>query len=138
MKIKDVIGTKDEESKIEKIYKKMPSGNTEEVTKHIFKDSYIIVLPFKWLDLGTWDSVYQFFANSDEPYLDGENILAIDSKRSLIKSDSKNKLIAAIGLEDFIIVDKEDVLLILPRDKANSLSKVRDQIKKHKELKKFL
>lgn len=137
MQIKDVFGTTNEEEKIEEIYKSMPKGNTEEVTKHLFKESYIVVLPFKWIDLGTWNSVYKFFADSDKPYLDGKNIIAIDSKKSMIKTDSNQRLIATVGLEDFVVIDTKEVLLILPRDKSDSISKIRKELAK-KDLDSYL
>jgi len=129
MAIKEAIGTPDEEAKIEEIYSKMPKGSTEEVTRHIFPDSYIVVLPFKWTDFGTWDSIYEFFSKGDQPYIDGENIVTVDTTRSLIKSSSKEKLIATLGIDNLIIVDTEDVLLVLPRDKSDALSKIREALK---------
>lgn len=128
MQIKEVLGKSSEESKILEIYQNMQSGSTEEVTRYVFMDSYIIVLPFKWVDLGTWDSVYEFFADMENPYLDGENIVAVDTKKTLIKSDSKHKLIATLGIENLVIVDTQDVLLVIPRDKAELISKIRKEL----------
>ena len=41
----------------------------------------------------------------------------------------KDKVVVVDGLEDYIIVDKEDVLLIYPKDKQQDIKKVLNQVK---------
>ena len=43
-------------------------------------------------------------------------VLMEDNKDNLIISPIKKKLVAVKGLEDYMIVDTEDVLLICPKD----------------------
>ncbi|HET8669083.1 MAG TPA: sugar phosphate nucleotidyltransferase, partial [Candidatus Saccharimonadales bacterium] len=59
MKIKDVLDKPGEDAAIEEIYETMEKGATEEVTKEVMRagDARIILLPFKWTDIGTWGSV---------------------------------------------------------------------------------
>ena len=45
-----------------------------------------------------------------------EKVLAENSRETLVISPDKNKLIAINGLEDYIVVDTDDVLLICPKD----------------------
>jgi mannose-1-phosphate guanylyltransferase len=122
MKIKDVLDKPGEDSAIEEIYATMEKGATEEVTKHVMKDARIILLPYKWADIGTWGSVYEFFVNGDGSgnYADG-HVITTDTTGSLIKTSSEGKLIAVAGMEDVVIVDTEDVLLIIPKDKMEKI-----------------
>ena len=137
MQIKDLIGKRGAQNDIDKIYEQMEKGSTEEVTKHVFPGSHLILLPFKWTDVGTWDSVYEFCQTKGEIYTDG-NVIALDSKNSLVKSSTKDKLVAVCGLDNMVVVDTEDVLLVLPKDKAGDVKNILDQIKKTKELNKHL
>ena len=41
----------------------------------------------------------------------------------------KGKVVVVDGLEDYIIVDKEEVLLIYPKDKQQDIKKVLTQVK---------
>jgi mannose-1-phosphate guanylyltransferase len=129
MKIKDVMDKPGENEAIEKIYAEMEKGPTEEVTTHVMNSgkSMVILLPYKWTDVGTWGSVYEFFEDGIENYEDG-NIVTVHTEGSLVKTSNKNKLIAVAGIKDMIIVDTEDVLLVIPKD----------QIDKIKELQKIL
>jgi mannose-1-phosphate guanylyltransferase len=122
MKIKDALDKPGEDAAIEEIYATMEKGATEEVTKHVMQagEARIILLPFKWTDIGTWGSVYEFFNEGEGNYKDG-NVLAIDTTGSLIKTSNEEKLVAVAGVENLVIVDTEDVLLIIPKDKIEKI-----------------
>ena len=128
MKIKKILEKENEFEKIEKIYSKMKAGPFEEVTKHIFKEGYVIMLPFKWLDFGTWGMTYEHLAKGNGVYRDG-NVIAIDTKNSFIKG-RKDKLIATIGVDDLLIVDTEDVLFVCPKSRSQEVKKILDELKK--------
>ena len=134
--IKNILGTEDEEKKIKEIFNTMEVGSTEEVTKHVFEKGYIVEFPFKWVDIGSWDSVYQHQAKNNEVYIEG-NVVSLDSSGTLVKSTSKDKLIAILGLEDMVVVDSDEVLFIAPRDKVGQTKDIHDELKK-KGLEKFL
>ncbi|MGN0188144.1 MAG: hypothetical protein ACI395_01385, partial [Candidatus Cryptobacteroides sp.] len=73
---------------------------------------------FRWADIGAWDSLHEIFPRKDG---DGNAILADKSlisedKGNLIISQNNDKLVAVKGLEDFIVIDTQDVLLICPKD----------------------
>ncbi len=128
MKIKESFGTSEEEKTTTEIYSQMREGTTEEVTLHSMESGYAVALPFKWLDLGTWDSIFEIFGEEGENYVDGA-ALVLDSENSLIKNNNKGKLIAVYGVKDLAIVDTKDVLLVMPRSKAEKLKEVLDSIK---------
>jgi len=125
MKIKDAFGKPGEDAAIEAIYQQMEKGATEDVTKQFMKDVRIILLPFRWTDVGTWGSVYEFFNEGEGNYQDG-NIVTVDTNGSLIKSSSDKKLIAVAGVEDLVIVDTEDALLIIPKDKIEKIKDIQE------------
>lgn len=124
MKIKDVLGKPGENEAVERIYETFEKGPTEDVTKHVMDsgDAMVILLNYKWTDVGTWGSVYEFFTDGVENYEDG-NVVAVDSSGSLIKTSSKSKLIAVAGLEEMVVVDTDDILLVLPK---HQIDKIKD------------
>lgn len=140
MEIKDVLGKPGEDAAIEAIYNEMEKGPTEEVTKHLMDNGQVgvILLPFKWTDVGTWGSVYEFFTSGDpaENY-EGGKVVTVDTKGSLIKASNDKKLIAVAGVENMVIVDTEDVLLILPKDKIEKIKDLQTLLK-DKDKKEYL
>lgn len=134
MKIKDALDQPGEDAAIEEIYNNMEKGATEEVTKHVMAsgDAHIILLPFKWTDIGTWGSVYEFFVDSEDDgnYEDGK-VVTVDTTGSLIKSSNSKKLIAVAGVEDLVIVDTDDILLVIPKDKIEQIKQIQTELEKN-------
>ena len=93
--------------------------------------SNIFVLPatFDWNDLGTWGSLYDKLDKDDnQNALVNCRVLAEDSQGNMIRSP-KGKIIVIDGLKDYIVVDKEEVLLIYPKSKEQDIKKVLAKIK---------
>jgi mannose-1-phosphate guanylyltransferase len=134
MKIKDVIDKPGENEAIEEIYATMEKGPTEDVTTHVMNsgESMVILLPYKWTDVGTWGSVYEFFEDGEGNYQDG-NVIAVESRGSLIKSSHKEKLIAVAGLQDIIVVDTDDALLVIPKDDIDKIKDIQAILEKRNE-----
>jgi mannose-1-phosphate guanylyltransferase len=86
-----------------------------------------------WTDVGSWDSLFDVITPDENGnvIVNGESII-LDTHRSLFDSTSRKKLIAAIGVDDLIVVDSEDALLICHRDQAQ---KVREVIARLKDMK---
>lgn len=92
---------------------------------------------FGWSDLGTWGSLYQL--KSHDPFqnsLTGSLIYCDETSNCYIEN-SGHQLIAIQGLEDFIVVNTEDILLICQK---SSEQKIKDLVKKVEALhsKKFI
>ena len=81
--------------------------------------AWIYPVGFDWEDVGTWESLYNYMAAirvRNGNAVSAEKTLTEDTKDTLIISPEKKKLVAINGLEDFIVVDTDDVLLICPKD----------------------
>lgn len=136
MKMKDALDKPGEDAAIEAIYETMEKGATEEVTKHVMQhgDARIILLPFKWVDIGTWGSVYEFFVDGDgKGNYENGHVVVIGTTGSLIKTSNERKLIAVAGVQDLVIVDTDDVLLIVPKDKVEKIKELQAVLKEGDE-----
>lgn len=127
MKMRDAFDKPGEEAAIEAIYREMEAGATEDVTRHVMEagEARIVLLPFRWTDVGTWGSVYDFFVDGDGTgnYEDGK-IVTVDTTGSIIKTHNQNKLVAVAGVEDLVIVDTDDALLVIPKDKIDKIKDI--------------
>lgn len=136
MKMREAFDKPGEDAAIERIYGQMEKGATEEVTKQVMAagEARIILLPFKWTDIGTWGSVYEFFgsSNSSDNYEDG-NVVTVDTRGSLIKSNNPKKLIAVAGMQDMVIVDTDDVLLVISKDQIEKIKELQAQLKEKRK-----
>lgn len=90
---------------------------------------YTLPASFDWNDLGTWGALYEKLdKDQDENAVVNGSALLEDATGNMIRT-SKGKIIVVDGLEDYIIVDKEDVLLIYPKSKQQDIKKVRGAVK---------
>jgi mannose-1-phosphate guanylyltransferase len=85
----------------------------------------ILVVPasFGWNDLGSWAATFELSAKDRDGNAAAGELLAIDSTGCFTSAKS-GKLVVLIGLHDVVAVDTEDALLIVPRDRAQEVSKV--------------
>ncbi|MFP2997772.1 mannose-1-phosphate guanylyltransferase [Spongiivirga sp. MCCC 1A20706] len=95
------------------------------------KSTNVKVLPatFDWNDLGTWGSLYDKLDKdmADNAVVNGKTLL-LNAENNMI-STSKDKLMVVDGLNDYIVIDKEEVLLIYPKKKEQDIKKVLQQVK---------
>jgi mannose-1-phosphate guanylyltransferase len=80
--------------------------------------AWISPVQFRWNDAGTWESLYNIIKKEDD-YGNACNLdktLIEDTKNTLVISPEKKKLVAIKGLEDYMVVDTDDVLIICPKD----------------------
>lgn len=134
MQIKEVIDQPGENEAIERLYATMEAGPTEDITRRVMDEGCAVamLLPFKWTDVGTWGSVYDFFEDGSANYEDG-NIIAVETNGSLVKTSSKSKVIAVAGVQDMIIVDTDDALLVVPKDKIDKIKELQAILKERNE-----
>ncbi len=129
VQIRETFGKTNEDKLTDKIYSQMAEGMTEEVTKHVMPDGYVIMLPYKWTDIGTWGSIYEYF-NEDEPeenYTDG-NVISVESSGNVVKGE-KSKLITVLGLKDVVIIDTKDTLFVTSKEKSGEVKKILEKLK---------
>ncbi len=119
---KDAFNTPDEKKALEHIY---PLCTTISIDFGIMEKAnnvYVIPASFGWSDLGTWNSAYD---NLEKDYLGnaiaGENVMIIDARDCIVHSGGTRKLLVLQGMQDFIIVDTNDVLLICKRSKEQEI-----------------
>lgn len=134
MQIKEVLDKPGENEAVERIYATMEAGPTEDVTRHVMteSDSMAVLLPYKWTDVGTWGSVYDFFGDGQDNYEDG-NVITVETSGSLIKTSSKSKIIAVASVKDLVIVDTDDALLVVPKDKIEKIKDLQAILKARSE-----
>ena len=95
------------------------------------KAQNVFVLPasFDWNDLGTWGSLHEKLNKDANNNAVVNATVLLNNSSSNIISTAKNKVVIIDGLQDFIIVDKDDVLLIYPKSKEQEIKGIASQLK---------
>ena len=99
---------------------------------------YIIPADFGWSDLGTWKSLHaEKEKDENNNATSGTKIRLYNAKNNMI-SVPDEKLVIIEGIENFIIVDTDDVLLICNKNNEQKIKEFTSEIKKSKQDRQFL
>ncbi len=94
------------------------------------KNVYVLPATFDWNDLGTWGSLHEKMPKDDANNAVVNATALLNNSSGNIISASKNKWVIIDGLEDYIIVDKDDVLLIYPKSKEQDIKEIVSGLKR--------
>lgn len=82
-----------------------------------------------WSDLGTWGSLYtHIFKDKDQNALVGKNIITYDCNDCIVQVP-KDKLVVLQGLEDYIVVESEGVLMICKKQDEQQIRNFVNDVK---------
>lgn len=91
---------------------------------------------FNWNDLGSWEAVYNISPkDNDGNVVNGKKSILVDSKNNYFYSSKK--LIAAIDVENLVVVEMDDTILICRKDKSQNVKSVVDYLSR-KEMDEYL
>ncbi|PQV51272.1 mannose-1-phosphate guanylyltransferase [Jejuia pallidilutea] len=90
---------------------------------------FVIAAEFDWNDLGTWGSLYdKLDKNDSNNAVVNARTLTEDATGNMIRTKN-DKIVVVDGLSDYIIVDKDEVLLIYPKAKEQDIKKTLKKVK---------
>ncbi|MBU2997167.1 mannose-1-phosphate guanylyltransferase [Cellulophaga baltica] len=124
-----VYNTSEEQAFINENYPKAENISIDYAILENSKSIYVQPATFDWNDLGTWGSLYDKLDKDDaNNAVVNSKLLTEDANGNMIRSE-KDKVVVVDGLSDYIIVDKEDVLLIYPKSKEQDIKQVLVKVK---------
>ncbi|PHK30937.1 mannose-1-phosphate guanylyltransferase [Nostoc linckia z16] len=93
----------------------------------------VFVLPasFDWNDLGTWGSLHEKLAKDENNNTVVNARLFIENARDNIIRTDNGKTVIIDGISNFIVVDRDDILLIYPKEKEQEIKKITQLVLNH-------
>lgn len=124
-----VYNTEFEDDFIKENYPKAENISVDYALMEKSDNVHVIPATFDWNDLGTWGSLYdKLDKDEDSNAVVNSRVLAENASGNMIRS-KKDKIVVLDGLKDYIIVDKDEVLLIFPKAKEQDIKKVLQNVK---------
>jgi mannose-1-phosphate guanylyltransferase len=125
----DVFNTEFEDDFISENYGKAENISVDYAIMEKSNNVYVLPATFDWNDLGTWGSLYdKLNKDLDKNAVVNAKTLTKNASGNLIRTN-KDKIVIIDGLNDYIIVDKNEVLLIFPKEKEQNIKKVLQKVK---------
>ncbi len=105
-----------------------PSESIDYAVMEKTDDAVVVPMDAGWSDIGSWSSLWDISgkdANGNATYGD---VMLHESNNSYIRTDGK--LVAAIGVDDLVIVSTKDVLVVAHKDSVQDVKVVAQKLKR--------
>lgn len=115
----NALGTAVEEEFILRTYTDVPNTSINYGVMEKTDMAWMYPAKFDWQDIGSWESLYNFIPHKDaEGNVIGTEKSIVEECRDtlVITPDRQKKMVVLKGLEDFMVIDTDDVLVICPKD----------------------
>ncbi len=121
-----------EQKHIEQAFAACKSISIDKGVMEHAENVYVMSIDFGWSDLGTWDSLYDLMQkDADGNALKGNSVISIENKNCLFNVPDE-KLVVAQGLDDFMIVEADGVLLICKKNDERKIREFVEEVRKRK------
>lgn len=116
--------TPEEKDFINENYAKADNISIDYAIMENAQNVYVLPATFDWNDLGTWGSLHEKLPKDDKNNTVVNAKLFIENSSNNIIRTDKDKIVIIDGLDDYIVVDKEKILLIYPKEKEQEIKKI--------------
>ena len=121
------IGTPEQDTVLEKEFQTFKSESIDYGIMEKAKGIYILAGSFGWDDVGSWLAIERFRERNEFKNVIDGNVITVDTRNTIIQGGKK--LIAAVGLEDLVIIDTDDALLVCDKNSTGDIKKVIENLK---------
>lgn len=121
------IGTPHEQAVLEAVWQNIENVPIDIAVMEQTSLATVIPADVGWSDVGDWDSLAEAIPCDHNGNAVIGSHLGVDTARSLIYGNGR--LVATIGVTDMVIVDTHDVLLICPRERAQDVKTMVQQVR---------
>jgi len=104
-----------------------PSESVDYAVMEKTKDAVVVPLDAGWSDIGSWSSLWDISEKDVDGNVTHGDVMLYRSNNSYVRTD--DKLIAAIGIDDLVIVSTKDVLMISHKDSVENIKVIVKQLK---------
>jgi mannose-1-phosphate guanylyltransferase len=104
-----------------------PNESADYAVMEKTKDAVVVPLDAGWSDIGSWSSLWDISEKDVNGNVSHGDVMLHRSNNSYVRSDGK--LVAAIGVDDLVIVSTKDVLMVAHKDSIQDIKVIVDKLK---------
>ena len=93
-------------------------------------DAVVVPMDAGWSDIGSWSSLWDISKKDLNGNSVHGDVMLHETNNSYVRTD--DKLVAAIGVDDLVIVSTKDVLVVAHKDSDQDVKKIAEQLKQKK------
>ena len=128
----EIIWNTDSEAKfIEENYENAENISIDYGIMECAENVFVLPVDFGWNDLGTWGSLFEKLPkdNNSNAIVNAQSIF-IEASGNMVRTQ-KNKNIIVKGLNNYIIIETEDKIMILPKSDEQEIKQISAEAMQH-------
>jgi mannose-1-phosphate guanylyltransferase len=110
------------------VFSQCPSDSIDYAVMEKTDHAMVVPLDAGWNDIGSWSSLWDVNDKDDNGNSVHGDVLLVDSSNNLAMSESR--LLAAVGVDDLIMVETKDAVLVARKDKSQEVKDIVEQLKR--------
>jgi mannose-1-phosphate guanylyltransferase len=128
-----IFGTKEESKFIGKTYTECKSISIDYGIMEKAENVYVMWTDIGWSDLGTWSSLYEHTdLDRNGNAISGGNVFSYDNRGNIFNI-KPGKVAIIQGLDDYIVVDSDDVLLVVKKEEEQNIKNYLEDVKREEK-----
>lgn len=121
----------EESGALREIFPTLESVSIDHGVMEKLEDLAVVPGAFGWNDVGSWQSAWELAPRDERGNALGPEDLAIDAADNLVRSlGATKKTVALVGVSGLVVVETDDAILVIPRERAQDVRLVVDALKK--------
>ena len=87
----------------------------------------VVPLDAKWSDIGAWSSLWEASDRNEQGNVIAGDVISHDTNQSFVIS--QHRMVAAVGVDNMIIVETPDAVLVCHKDRSQDVKHIVNQLK---------
>jgi mannose-1-phosphate guanylyltransferase/mannose-6-phosphate isomerase len=111
-----------------KEFSECPSDSIDYAVMEKTRHAVMVPLDAGWSDVGSWSALHEAISADDNNNVCLGDVLSVNTSGSYLQSTSR--LVAAVGLKDYIVVETKDAVLVAPKGQVQDVKLLVNELKK--------
>ena len=104
-----------------------PEDSVDYAVMEKTKDSVVVPLNAGWSDIGSWAAMWEASAKNKDGNYEIGDVISLEGVGNYINASSR--LVAAVGLEDMVIIETKDTVFVAPKEKTGEIKALVENLK---------
>jgi len=113
-------------------FAKSPADSIDYAVMEKTENAVVVPLNAGWNDIGNWSALYQIGEKNKNGNVIKGNAITTETTNSYINAN--HHMVAAIGVDNLIIVDTADATLVASKDAAQQVKQIVEQLQQQKRI----
>jgi mannose-1-phosphate guanylyltransferase len=126
-------GAAEETAETERVFETVPSVSIDVGVMEKVERLLVVPASVGWTDIGSWESAWELGVKDAAGNATHGDAVAVEAKNNLfydLTKDGKRRIVAAFGVNDLCVVQTDDAILIIPRDKSQDVRAIVTELEK--------